>query len=282
MTTALQCAANLYDPAKRRSLSRGRSLTLEGRTVTNEAFGSTDSRPMIDVNRLKMAYGSFVAVDSISFKLQKGDVLALLGPNGAGKSTTMKMLTCFLPPTEGTAQVCGNDIRTHSEKVKSLIGFMPENAPLYGDMNVYEFLHFAAKMRSIAKADIEAAIQRAIELCHLQQVVYRSIDHLSKGYRARASMAQALIHDPPVLILDEPTDGLDPNQKDEVRKLIKKLSPGKCIILSTHLMEEIGPVCNRAIIIARGKVKFDGVPQELIDQSRDGNLNEVFRKLTIG
>lgn len=248
--------------------------------MTNKTYANIDSGPMVEVDRLKMAYGSFTAVDSISFALQMGDVLALLGPNGAGKSTTMKMITCFLPPTAGTARVCGNDIRAQSEKVKSLIGFMPENAPLYGDMNVYEFLEFIAKMRSIVQADVKDAIQRVIELCNLQQVVYRSIDHLSKGYRARVSMAQALIHDPPILILDEPTDGLDPNQKDEVRKLIRKLSPNKCIILSTHLLEEIGPVCNRAIIIAKGKIKFDGGPQQLISQSKDGNLNEVFRKLT--
>lgn len=235
---------------------------------------------MIEVNGLKMAYGAFVAVDAISFRLQKGDVLGLLGPNGAGKSTTMKMLTCFLPPTGGTAQVCGHDILTHPEKVKASLGFMPENAPLYGDMNVHEFLQFIARMRSIARADIKPAIQRVIELCHLQQVIYQSIDHLSKGYRARVSMAQALIHDPPVMILDEPTDGLDPNQKDEVRSLIQRLSPEKCIILSTHLLEEIGPVCNRVIIIAKGQIKFDGVAQTLINQTKDGRLNDVFRNLT--
>ena len=237
---------------------------------------------MIEVDRLKMAYGSFIAVDSISFTLKAGEVLALLGPNGAGKSTTMKMLTCFLPPTAGTARICGNDIRTEPEKVKSSIGFMPENAPLYADMNVYEFLHFIARMRSIPERNIKEAIHKVVELCHLQQVVYRSIDHLSKGYRARVSMAQALIHDPPVLIFDEPTDGLDPNQKDEVRNLVRRLAPNKCIILSTHILEEVGPVCSRAIIIAKGKIRFDGGPQDLISQAKDGQLNAVFRKLTHG
>ncbi len=235
---------------------------------------------MIEVESLKMCYGSFVAVDSVSFNLNKGEVLGLLGPNGAGKSTTLKMIACFLPPTAGTARVCGFDIRSQPEKVKSSIGFMAENAPLYGDMHVDEFLRFIGKMRSIPKPAMGAAINRVVELCHLQQVVHKSIYHLSKGYRARLSMAQALIHDPPVLIFDEPTDGLDPNQKDEVRSLIKRLSPNKCIILSTHLLGEIGPTCDRVIVFARGRIRFDGVSQKLIDMSPDGQLEAVFRKLT--
>lgn len=255
---------------------------IEGAKVTNINDQRASDNIMIEVDRLKMAYGPFIAVDSISFTLKAGDVLGLLGPNGAGKSTTMKMLTCFLPPASGTARICGNDIRTQPEKVKSSIGFMPENAPLYDDMNVHEFLQFIAKMRSIPARHIKEAIHRVIELCHLQAVIYKSIDHLSKGYRARVSMAQALIHDPPVLIFDEPTDGLDPNQKEEVRNLIRRLAPNKCIILSTHILEEVGPVCNRAIIIAKGKIRFDGGPQDLIDQAKDGRLNEVFRKLTMG
>lgn len=236
--------------------------------------------PMIEVERLRMSYGSFVAVDSISFNLRKGEVLGLLGPNGAGKSTTLKMIACFLPPTAGTVRVCGFDVRTQPEKVKSSLGFMAENAPLYGDMHVDEFLRFIGKMRSIPKASLGDAIHRVIELCHLQRVVHQSIYHLSKGFRARLSMAQALIHDPPVLIFDEPTDGLDPNQKDEVRNLIKLLTPDKCIILSTHLLGEIGPVCDRAIIIAKGKIRFDGVSQQLIDLAPDGQLETIFRELT--
>lgn len=235
---------------------------------------------MIEVDHLSLTYGSFAAVDSISFNLKKGEVLALLGPNGAGKSTTLKMMACFLPPTAGTARICGFDIRTQPEKVKASLGFMPENAPLYGDMQVHEFLRFIAKMRSIPKSEIDEAICRVIELCHLRQVARQSIYHLSKGFRARLSMAQAMIHNPPVLIFDEPTDGLDPNQKDEVRSLIKTLSPEKCIILSTHLLEEIGPVCDRVVIIANGKIRFDGISQQLVDQAKGSNLGRIFRELT--
>lgn len=236
---------------------------------------------MIEVDQLTLSYGAFAAVDSISFSLKKGEVLALLGPNGAGKSTTLKMMACFLPPTAGTARICGFDIRTHPEQVKASLGFMPENAPLYGDMQVHEFLRFIGKMRSIPKSEIDEAIWRVIELCHLKQVARQSIYHLSKGFRARLSMAQAMIHDPPVLIFDEPTDGLDPNQKDEVRSLIKRLSPEKCIILSTHLLEEIGPVCDRVVIIAKGKIRFDGVAQQLLDQANGGQIGKVFRELTV-
>lgn len=235
---------------------------------------------MIEVDHLTLSYGSFTAVDSISFNLNKGEVLALLGPNGAGKSTTLKMMACFLPPTAGTARICGFDIRTHPEKVKGFLGFMPENAPLYGDMQVHEFLRFIGKIRSIPKSEIDEAICRVIELCHLRQVARQSIYHLSKGFRARLSMAQAMIHDPPVLIFDEPTDGLDPNQKEEVRSLIKMLSPEKCIILSTHLLEEIGPVCDRVVIIASGKIRFDGVAQQLIDLAKGSHLGGIFRELT--
>lgn len=237
---------------------------------------------MIEINQLTKNYGPIKAVDDISFKVEKGEVLGFLGPNGAGKSTTMKVITGFIEPSHGEVKVCEIDISNSPKLVQSKIGYVPENAPLYEDMMVKEFLEFISEMRGIKKEEVNSRIEEIIELCALSSVKNRPIETLSKGYKRRVSLAQALLHDPEVLILDEPTDGLDPNQKHDVRNLIKKLSKDKCIILSTHILEEVQSVCSRAIIIAKGKKLFDGTPEELKSKSENGKLDDVFRAMTTG
>jgi len=230
---------------------------------------------MIEVQELCRDFGGFVAVDKISFALPKGQILGFLGPNGAGKSTTMKMLTCFLEPTAGTAKIGGKDIIDDSIAVREQIGYLPESAPLYAEMTVAEFLHFVAEMRG-KRGDAKAvAAERMREVCFLSEVWHQTIDTLSKGYRQRVGFAQALIHDPPVLILDEPTDGLDPNQKHEMRQLIRQMGQDKTIILSTHILEEVEAVCERVVIIANGKLVADSTPQDLMSQSRFHNAVTV-------
>jgi len=213
---------------------------------------------MIDVQRLRRSFGPVVAVDDIVFKVQKGDVLGFLGPNGAGKSTAMKMLACFLKPDSGTATVCGHDIITDPIGVRQSIGYLAENAPAYNEMTVGGFLNFVCDARRINGQARKKALDRVVPLCSIESVYHQTIDTLSKGYRRRVGLAQALIHDPQVLILDEPTDGLDPNQKYEVRKLINGMAKDKCIIVSTHILEEVEQICTRTIIIARGKIL--GIP----------------------
>lgn len=230
---------------------------------------------MIEVENLTKRYGNFTAVNNISFSVQKGEILGFLGPNGAGKSTTMKMLTCFITPTSGTARVGGNDILTESIKVRQRVGYLPESAPSYRDMTVLEFLNFVASVRGYEKYEMKKAVHRAIEITALEKVCYQTIATLSKGYRQRTCFAQALIHDPDVLILDEPTDGLDPNQKHEMRNLIKNMSQEKAIVLSTHILEEMEAVCSRAIIIKKGNIVADGSPQELIKKSSLYNVVSV-------
>ena len=218
---------------------------------------------MIDTQGLGRYFGHIKAVDGVSFQVAKGEVLGFLGPNGAGKSTTMKMITCFLAPSFGTAKVGGFDIQTHSREVRAQIGYLPENAPLYGEMEVVEFLNFVAEVRGLEKAKRRASIDRVVEMTSLQGVVRQRIETLSKGFKRRVGLAQALIHDPQILILDEPTDGLDPNQKHEVRQLINSMAKEKCIVLSTHILEEVDAVCSRVIIIANGKLVTDSTPMEL-------------------
>ena len=234
---------------------------------------------MIEVRGLGKDFGSFRAVDNISFSVPKGQILGFLGPNGAGKSTTMKMLTCFLEPTQGTALIEDLDISDDSLEVRKKIGYLPESAPSYGEMTVAEFLDFISDMRGLEGQKKAEAIDRIKEVCFLTEAWHKPIENLSKGFRQRVGFAQALIHDPPVLILDEPTDGLDPNQKFEVRQLIKRMGKDKTIILSTHILEEVEAICERIIIIANGKIVADDSPQELMKQ---GPLDEVFRKITIG
>lgn len=232
---------------------------------------------MIQVSNISKTYGSLKAVDSISFEVPKGQVLGFLGPNGAGKSTTMKMITGFLEPTSGTAIVNGKDITEDPIGVKKQIGYLPESAPSYSEMTVCEFLSFIAEIREIE--NIQQATERMKHVCFLGDVWHKPIETLSKGYRQRVGFAQALIHDPEVLILDEPTDGLDPNQKFEVRQLIKKMGQDKTIILSTHILEEVEAICERVIIIAEGRMVADATPAELLKQ---GPLDQVFREITLG
>lgn len=222
---------------------------------------------MISVKGLVKEFGPFRAVDGIHFEVPKGQILGFLGPNGAGKSTTMKMLTCFIEPTYGSATVGGKDIVKESIAVRQMIGYLPESAPSYAEMTVVEFLRFIAEVRGFRGNDREYAVDRMRGLCALADVWLQPIETLSKGYKQRVGFAQALIHDPPVLILDEPTDGLDPNQKYEVRSLIKSMAEDKTIILSTHILEEVDAVCERAIIIAKGRIVADGTPQELLKMS---------------
>jgi gliding motility-associated transport system ATP-binding protein len=234
---------------------------------------------MICVKDLRRSYGPIIAVDGISFEVGQGEVLGFLGPNGAGKSTAMKMLACFLQPDGGTATVCGYDIRQKPVQVREHIGYLAENAPAYGEMTAGSFLKFVCDARRIRGEKRTQAIDRVVKLCSIESVYHQTIETLSKGYVRRVGLAQALIHDPPVLILDEPTDGLDPNQKQEVRQLIKKMAKDKCIIISTHILEEVEAVCSRIILIARGRIRVDSTPEKLKDKYQ-GTLDEVFRKLT--
>ncbi|MCG8325395.1 MAG: ABC transporter ATP-binding protein, partial [Thiotrichales bacterium] len=227
---------------------------------------ATDS-PAINVKSLDKRFGHIHAVRDLSFSVSRGEVLGFLGPNGAGKSTTMKMITGFLEPTAGTVEVCGADVLQDPISVKQKIGYLPEGAPCYGEMTVTRFLNFIADIRGLSGADKQKSIDAAIEKINLQSVVNQSIETLSKGFKRRVGVAQAILHDPEVLIMDEPTDGLDPNQKHEVRELIKTMAKDKAIVISTHIMEEVDAVCTRAIIIASGQLLFDGTPKELLEQS---------------
>ena len=222
---------------------------------------------MIKVEHLSKNFGDFTAVDDVSFVVNKGEVLGFLGPNGAGKSTTMKMITGFLNPTAGQIMVCDEDVVKNPIAAKKRIGYLPEGAPAYGDMTVLGFLRFIASIRGFNGVEKENRINNAVEKSNLQDVLYKTIDTLSKGFKRRVGLAQAILHNPPVLILDEPTDGLDPNQKHEVRQLIKEMAKDKAIIISTHILEEVDAICDRAIVIAKGKLQFDGTPRELEAQS---------------
>jgi len=218
---------------------------------------------MIKVEKLTKHFGTKRAVDGVSFTVERGEVLGFLGPNGAGKSTTMRMLTGFLPPTSGSVTVGGFDIAENPIPAKKLIGYLPESAPAYTDMTVFGFLSFAAEIRGLRGDAKKAAINRVVELCFLESVLHQNVDTLSKGYRHRTCFAQSIIHDPEILVLDEPTDGLDPNQKHEIRQLIRKMGEKKAIIFSTHILEEVDAVCTRAMIIDRGHVVANGTPEEL-------------------
>ncbi len=222
---------------------------------------------MIVVDALSKQFGQFQAVDEISFEVQRGEVVGFLGPNGAGKSTTMKMLTCYLPPTSGNAEVNGFSINSQRLQVQAQIGYLPESAPSYNEMQVEEFLSFIGEVRGYTGSELRRRVGRVLELTSLQEARKQIIDTLSKGFRQRTCLAQALIHDPPVLILDEPTDGLDPNQKHEVRELIRRMSEERTILVSTHILEEVEAVCTRALIISEGRLVGLGTPDELLSQS---------------
>ncbi len=226
---------------------------------------------MIEAKSLSKFYGKLAAVDNLSFSVADGDVLGFLGPNGAGKSTTMKMLAGFLTPSSGTASINGHDILTDSLAARRQLGYLPEGAPAYGEMSVVKFLQFIARCRGIEEKSSGSAVGKAMEMLNLGSVRNQVVETLSKGYKRRLGLAQAIVHDPKVLILDEPTDGLDPNQKHEVRTLISNMAEDKIIIVSTHILEEVEAVCNRAMIIGHGRLLADDTPQGLIRKSRYHN-----------
>ena len=230
---------------------------------------------MIDCQELTKQYGPLLAVDDLSFQVRPGEVLGFLGPNGAGKTTTMRIIAGFLPPTAGRASVCGFDVETQATEAKRKIGYLPEGAPSYPEMTARSFLEFIADSRSLVGAHRRSRLAEVFGLLHLEPVLEQTIDTLSKGYRRRVGLAQAILHDPEVLILDEPTDGLDPNQKHEVRGLINQMAESKIIIISTHLLEEVDAVCNRAIIIAHGRILADDTPQNLEARSRFHNAVSI-------
>ena len=236
---------------------------------------------MFEVKGLVKTYGLKRAVDGVSFAVKRGDILGFLGPNGAGKSTTMKMITGFLRPDAGTATVDGIDVTADPVAVKRKLGYLPASAPAYPEMTVEEFLGFIAEVRGFRADDAKRAqVDRAIGLTHLAPVRKQTIETLSKGFKQRVGFAQALLHDPPALVLDEPTDGLDPNQKNEVRALIKNMSAEKAVILSTHILEEVDAICNRVIIVSQGKVVVDETPAQLRARKPGARLDEIFRTLT--
>jgi ABC-2 type transport system ATP-binding protein len=235
---------------------------------------------MVTVKNLTKDFGPIRAVDNVSFDVEKGTILGFLGPNGAGKSTTMKMVTGFLKPTSGKAVVAGHDVHDEPVEVKKRIGYLAESSPAYHEMTVLEFLNFIGECRGIQDKEArETRVNEVIGLCNLESVRRQPIETLSKGFKQRVGFAQAVFHDPPILILDEPTDGLDPNQKHEVRKIISGMAENKVIILSTHILEEVDALCNRIIIIANGRVVIDETPEE-IRKAHGDKLDEVFRKLT--
>jgi ABC-2 type transport system ATP-binding protein len=239
---------------------------------------------MIEIQDLSKRFGSFTAVDGVTFKVERGEVLGFLGPNGAGKSTTMKMATGFLAPTSGGVRICGIDMLNDPLAAKAKIGYLPEGAPAYPDMTPREFLGFIANVRGLSGERKERRIDEVVKLVNLESHLHRPIENLSKGFKRRVGLAQAILHDPEVLIMDEPTDGLDPNQKHDMRRLIKSMSPNKAIVLSTHILEEVKAVCTRVIIINRGKVVFDGTPDEFESRAprdtTDFPMDVVFRSLT--
>jgi ABC-2 type transport system ATP-binding protein len=239
-------------------------------------------QPAIEVKNLDRYFGPIHAVRDISFSIKPGEVLGFLGPNGAGKSTTMKMITGFLEPSGGTVLVNGHNVVNEPIKVKKAIGYLPEGAPSYGEMRVRDFLLFVAEIRGLAGPAREQRVDEVIKEINLEGVLDQSIETLSKGYKRRVGVAQSILHDPEILIMDEPTDGLDPNQKHEVRKLIQDMSKNKAIIISTHILEEVDAVCTRAIIIAKGKLLFDGTPQELRSKSSNNDIDDAFRNITTG
>jgi len=244
---------------------------------------------MIEVRNLRKSFGAKTAVNGVSFKVEMGEVLGFLGPNGAGKSTTMRMITGFIPPSEGEVFVGGFNMLDNPLPAKSLIGYLPENAPSYTDMTVLGFLRFTAEIRGLRGEARKRAVDRVVEMCFLESVLHQSIETLSKGFRHRTCFAQSIIHDPPVLVLDEPTDGLDPNQKHEVRTLIRKMGQTKAIVFSTHILEEVEAACSRAIIIDHGQIVANGTPDELKQRSEhagavtvrllDGSSAQVMQRL---
>jgi len=240
---------------------------------------------LLELDGLEKRFGPVVAVDGISLSVPAGEVLGFLGPNGAGKTTTMRIAAGFLAPDTGTARICGFDVVSYSIAARRQVGYLPEGAPAWGEMTPNAFLRFCARVRGLAGEDATQAIAKAVERTGLEPVAERSIETLSKGFKRRVGLAQAILHDPKVLILDEPTDGLDPNQKHQVRQLIRDMAPGRAIVVSTHILEEVDAVCSRAVIIDRGRIVADGTADELrklIPGKKKSGLEEVFRFVTTG
>ena len=235
---------------------------------------ATEKLAAIEVTSLCKDFGAFTAVRDVSFDVHSGEVLGFLGPNGAGKSTTMKMITGFLAPTQGQRRVAGFDVSRQPIEVKRPIGYLPEGAPAYDDMTATAFLEFIARIRGYNRRERRERVAMAIDKANLGSVVHKPIETLSKGFKRRVGLAQAILHDPPILVMDEPTDGLDPNQKHEVRELIREMARDKAILISTHILEEVDAICDRAIIIAHGALLFDGTPQQLVAMS---NLHNAVR-----
>lgn len=235
---------------------------------------------LIEIERLTKRFGAFTAVDDVSFSVAKGEVVGFLGPNGAGKSTTMRMLAGFMTPTSGTARICGDDVVDRPVAAKRHLGFLPEGAPTYPEMTVTGFLQFCGRARGFHGGELADRVAKAMALTQLEGVRLQPVETLSKGFKRRVGLAAALLHDPAVLVLDEPTDGLDPNQKHDVRNLILAMAPAKAIVISTHILEEVGAVCSRAVVIARGRVVADETPAQLA--ARGPSMDAVFRTLTLG
>jgi ABC-2 type transport system ATP-binding protein len=237
---------------------------------------------MIEIQHLTKRFGPLIAVRDLSLTVRPGEVLGFLGPNGAGKSTTMKMVTGYLAPDEGSVRICGHDIVQDTIAAQKRLGYLPEGAPAYGEMTPRQFLHFIAQVRELFGEAEKTATARAVAGAELRGVMDQPIETLSKGFRRRVGLAQAILHDPDVLVLDEPTDGLDPNQKHAVRRLIQGMAKNKTIIISTHLLEEVDAICTRAVIIDQGKIVIDATPVELAAKAPSGRLDDVFRQLTTG
>jgi ABC-2 type transport system ATP-binding protein len=235
---------------------------------------------MIKTDRLSKRYGSLAAVDELTFEVQPGEVLGFLGPNGAGKTTTMRMLAGFIAPSAGRASICGHDVQDEPLLARAALGYLPEGAPSYGEMSVGDFLAFIADLRRLRGEQRRRRLDFVIGQLALSGVLTQTIETLSKGFRRRVGLAQAILHDPPALVLDEPTDGLDPNQKHEVRTLINGMARDKIIIISTHILEEVDAVCTRALIIAHGRIVLDDTPQGLAARADSGRLEDVFRAVT--
>ena len=239
--------------------------------------------PAISVRNISKSYGPVRAVDNLSFDVAPGEVLGFLGPNGAGKSTTMKMITGFLPPDRGSITVSGHNVRDDRQAAQRTMGYLPEGAPLYAEMTVWNFLGFVARMRGLCGAAARTAVEAQVAALELVEVLDRPIEMLSKGFKRRVGLAQALLHNPPVLVLDEPTDGLDPNQKHQIRGLIRELASTRAILISTHILEEVETVCTRTVIISRGRLVYDATPAAMrAEAGPDGRLDDVFRKVTLG
>ncbi len=250
------------------------TVAAESTAATEVKRSASETQPageiLVAVDNLAKHYGPIRAVDGLSFDVRRGEVLGFLGPNGAGKTTAMRLITGFLEPDSGRIEVAGHDLATDSLAARQKIGYLPENAPAYGEMTVVGFLEFIGEARGID--DIPGAIQRVLEMTALTKVQHQTIETLSKGFKRRVGLAQALIHDPEVLILDEPTDGLDPNQKAVVQQLLANIASNKCIIVSTHILDEVERICSRAMIISQGRILVDSTPQDLISRAPNHNV----------